>query len=47
MNRKRRDDETYEQYKANMKNENRAIKTKLEGVIYWHSSTQGTYVRIN
>lgn len=47
MNRKRRDDETYEQYKINMENENRAIKIKLEGAIYWNSSTRGTYVKGN
>ena len=47
MNRKRRDDETYEQYKVNMKEENRFLKIKLEGNIFWNSSTRGTYVKAN
>jgi len=46
MNRKRKDGETYEQYKANMKEENRLIDIKLEGRIFWNSKVNGTYTKV-
>ena len=57
MNRKRRDDETFEEYKENLKEENLKIRQILKGRMLWNSSNlifengfkirsaQGTYKR--
>jgi len=42
MNRKRRKDETYEEYKQNLKNEAKALKKYLRGKCIWNF---GTYRR--
>ena len=43
MNRKRRENESYEIYKENEKKEEKALQAKLKGKLIWLSSEFGTY----
>ena len=40
--RKRRDDETFEQYRESLKHEDSILKIKLSGTLLWNSSKDGT-----
>lgn len=44
MNRKRSEYETYEEYKDNLKKEEKKLKQKLKGEVIWNPN-QGTYIR--
>lgn len=45
MNRKRKETETYKEYKENLKDEAYLLKYYLRGRIWWQSSVRGQYVR--
>jgi len=40
---KRRDGESYEDYRTRRKGEQKALKVYLKGRLYWDSSKRGTY----
>jgi len=46
-NRKRREDETFEKYRKNLKEEAMKLKYRLSGRVVWnsHKDEQGTYKR--
>jgi hypothetical protein len=45
MNRKRLESETFEEYKENLRAENKQLKERLKGKLIWNSSGgNGTYV---
>ena len=43
MSRKRKDDESFSDYKKNLKEENYKLKNYLKGKIIWESSIKGTF----
>ena len=45
--RKRRENESYEKYKENLKKESMLLKLYLKGRIWWQSHVRGTYYRGN
>ena len=44
-NRKRRENETYEEYRKNLKEESKQLKIRLSGRYIWNSEKQKTYKR--
>jgi hypothetical protein len=41
--RKRRDDETFEKYRENLKIEDKALRRSYTGMVVWASTEMGTY----
>lgn len=45
MNNARKPDESKEDYRKRLKEEQQALNTKLKGTLLWNSAEQGTYVK--
>ena len=45
MNRPRKETESYEEYRENLKNEAFLLKEYLKGRIFWQSRIRGQYIR--
>jgi len=42
---KRQPDESYKDYRARIKRDNKLIKEYKRGIIFWDSYTKGTYIK--
>ncbi len=43
MTRKRKPSESFKQYRANLKAEDRWLRGRIQGRVFWDSSKRGTY----